>query len=116
MAYRVYVATFPFEAREPSELSISVDDNVIVYEKPGGGWPDPEKWMRGTNNNTGETGDFPGTYCEFVEEISPSPPPPPVMERSPTHVPAPPAPNEESAPPVPPRKPKTSLGKRRIVR
>ena len=86
---------------------------MFVYEKPGGGgWPDPEKWMRGTNNSTGETGDFPGTYCEYVEEVSPSPPPPPVAERSPTHAPAPPASNGESAPPVPPRRPKTSLRKR----
>ena len=106
----MYEATFPFEAREDqqSELSIAEGDCVLVYEKPnGGGWPDPEKWMKGTNKRTGETGDFPGTYCKFVEEVTPalSPLPPPVAERTRS-----PAPAEENAPPVPPRRPKSSTG------
>lgn len=106
-AYRVYRASFPFVAREASELTISEGDAVIVYEKPSGGWPDPKKWMNGTNSNTGETGEFPGTYCMFVEEVAPAPPP--VAERSPAHLPAAPPPDEENAPPVPPRRPKSSL-------
>ena len=109
-AYRVYRASFPFVAREASELTISEGDAVIVYEKPSGGWPDPKKWMNGTNSNTGETGEFPGTYCMFVEEVAPAPPP--VAERSPAHLPAAPPPDEENAPPVPPRRPKSSLGER----
>ena len=112
--YRVYEATFPFEAREASELSMAEGDTVIVYEKPnGGGWPDPEKWMTGTNERTRETGEFPGTYCKFFEEVVAAPtivaaeePPPPVAERA-LSSPSP----EENAPPVPPRKPKKSLCK-----
>lgn len=118
--YRVYEAAFPFEARESSELSMAEGDFVIVYEKPNGaGWPDPEKWMTGTNERTGDTGEFPGTYCKFFEEVVPAPPPPveveeppsppPVADRS-RSPPAPPVP-EYNAPPVPPRKQKKSLRK-----
>lgn len=108
-SYRVYRACFPFEAREVSELTIREEDTVIVYEKPNGEWPDPKKWMKGTNQTTGKDGDFPGTYCEFVQEVAPAPPP--VAERSPVHAPTPPQlPSEDNAPPVPPRKPKNSLG------
>ena len=98
-AYRVYEAKFPFMAREVSELTISEGDRVRVYEKPdGGGWPDPAKWMRGENESTEETGDFPGTYCSFLDEVAPPPLP---LER--TRSPLPATPNGE-APPVPPRR------------
>ena len=101
--YRLYEALYEFEAREASELSIAEGDTVVVYEKAdGGGWPDPAKWMRGTNQSTGKTGDFPGTYCKFLEEVARAPPPP-VAERS-----RPPMMDGEDAPPVPPRR-----GKRR---
>lgn len=107
-SYRVYRACFPFEAREESELTIHEDDTIIVYEKPSGEWPDPEKWMKGINKSSGRKGDFPGTYCEFVEEVVPAPPP--VAPRSPVHLPSPQPPGEENAPPVPPRR---SPGERR---
>ena len=112
-AYRVYTASFAFEAREASELSIEEGDTVVVYERSDSSdWPDPAKWMKGTNKRTGSTGDFPGTYCTFVEEVVPAPPPPPVAERSPAPQPLPAAPVEENAPPVPPRRQgKTTLGK-----
>ena len=32
-AYRVYTASFTFEAREASELSIEEGDTVVVYER-----------------------------------------------------------------------------------
>ena len=96
--YRVYEALYEFVARELSELSIAEGERVVVYEKVGGGgWPDPAKWMRGTNQATGQTGDFPGTYCKFLEEVAPAPPPP-VAERS--RLP----PVVADAPPVPPRR------------
>jgi hypothetical protein len=101
-AYRVYEALYEFVARELSELSIAEGDRVVVYEKADGeGWPDPAKWMRGTNQATGQTGDFPGTYCKFLEEVAPAPPPP-VAERS--QLP----PVVADAPPVPPRRGKPS--------
>ena len=103
-AYRVYEALYEFVARELSELSIAEGDRVVVYEKADGeGWPDPAKWMRGTNQATGQTGDFPGTYCKFMEEVAPAPPPP-VAERS--QLP----PVVADAPPVPPRRGKREGG------
>ena len=103
-AYRIYKANFPFAARVESELTIEEGDDVMVYQKPGGEWPDQAKWMNGTNKRTGEKGEFPGTYCEFVEEVAPAPPIP--IER----LPSPPVPDAESAPPVPPRKTGASVG------
>lgn len=98
--YRVYEATYPFQAREDSELTIDEGDRVVVYEKDdGSGWPDPTKWMKGKNQSTGKTGDFPGTYCSFVEEVVPAPPPP-VAER----VRLPMLADGYDAPPVPPRR------------
>lgn len=111
-SYRVYRACFPFEAREESELTIHEEDTVFVYEKPSGGWPDPEKWMHGVNKSSGKAGDFPGTYCEFVEEVSA---PPPVVQRSPVHLPTPPPPSEDSAPPVPPRRSPGESGREKRV-
>lgn len=105
-AYRIYEAKFPFVARETSELTINEGDTVFVYEKPnGGGWPDSEKWMKGMNSTTGKTGDFPGTYCKFVDEVAPAPPPVAEHTLSPSSNSL-----EEDAPPVPPRRPKSSLG------
>ena len=100
--YRVYEAVYEFQAREASELSIVEGNRVVVYEKAdGSGWPDPAKWMKGMNQATGEMGDFPGTYCKFVEEVAPVSRPPPVAERS---RPPPVMANGADAPPVPPRR------------
>ena len=112
-AYRVYMASFAFKAREASDLSIEEGDTVAVYERSdGSGWPDPAKWMKGTNKRTGSTGEFPGNYCTFVEQVAPAPPPPPMAKRSPAPQPLPAAPVEEDAPLVPPRRQgKTTLGK-----
>lgn len=82
--YRKYKAVYPFEARSPSELSMSEGDVLIVEQGPDGMWPSPEKWMQGYNENTNQQGEFPGgQYVEFLEEFvvepdppSPSPPPP----------------------------------------
>ena len=108
--YRVYKANFSFSAREGSELSIGEGDTVLVSLKPSGEWPDAGKWMKGQNTRTGEFGDFPGTYCEFVSEVAaaaaPDPRPPERTPRSP-----PPAQDVGNAPPVPPRRPKMSARK-----
>jgi len=85
--YRRYQASFPFDARDDSELTIRAGDMLIVGQTVAGGWPDAERWMRARNERSGMEGDFPGTYAEFVEEITiplepePEPEAPPVPRR-----------------------------------
>lgn len=110
--YRRYRANYPFDARDTSELSMSVGDTLLVSPTPQGEWPNHEKWMKGQNENTGSAGDFPGgAYVELMEEFTePEPdwaPPPLPMRGGPgTHV----LPNSvpshvtEDAPPTPPRR------------
>eukprot|EP00731_Ephydatia_muelleri_P018769 Em0011g809a len=85
MAYREYTAMFLFEARDQTELSMDQGDTLIVQPGPSGEWPNPERWIRGTNQRTNKTGEFPGTYVEFVKEYTPEEPP-----SSPTKAPTPP--------------------------
>ena len=50
---------------------MSTGDTLRVGLKPSGDWPDPQKFMKGTNERTGDEGDFPGgAYVEFVEEFT----------------------------------------------
>ena len=82
--YRRYQASFPFDARDESELTIRAGDMLIVGQNVSGGWPDAERWMRARNERSGKEGDFPGTYAEFVEEITipdPEPKAPPIPRR-----------------------------------
>ena len=97
--YRVYRASFIFEARDASELTIEEGDEVLVYQAASGAWPS-SKWVNGTNRRTGLKGEFPGNYCELVEEVTP--PPAPIPQQRLPSLPA--EDEEENAPPVPPRK------------
>ena len=49
-AYRIYKAKFPFEARDPTELSMLPDDQLIVEMCEDGSWPNESAWMRGILN------------------------------------------------------------------
>ena len=88
MAYRSYKANFEFVARDTSELSMNDGDLLRVGPTLDGVWPDPGRWMHGTNEATGDEGDFPGTYVEFVAEVMQSEPeaPPPTPEAPPPAV------------------------------
>ena len=88
MAYKIYNAIYPFEARDDTELSIDAGDKLMVLPGPSGEWPDQNKWLRGTNQRTNKTGEFPGTYVEFEREYTPPPPPP--LEPKPEEPPPPP--------------------------
>ena len=74
---RKYRAAFEYEAREVSELSMKEGDVITVRPLPSGAWPNAAKWMKGTNERTGMSGEFPGNYTEFKaeEDIPPTPPP-----------------------------------------
>ena len=98
-AYRVYQASYVFEARDASELTIEEGDEVLVHQTAPGAWP-ASRWVNGTNRRTGLKGDFPGNYCELVEEVNP--PPLPISQQRLPSLPA--EDGEENAPPVPPRK------------
>lgn len=74
---RKYRVSYGYDASDSGELTIREGDVVLVHPKPDGQWPSAEKWMKGTNQRTGQSGEFPGNYTEFVEEeeIPPTPPP-----------------------------------------
>ena len=74
---RKYRASYSYDASDSGELTIREGDVVLVHRKTDGQWPNAEKWMKGTNQRTGQSGEFPGNYTEFVEEeeIPPTPPP-----------------------------------------
>ena len=119
-SYRRFSATFPFEARDDSELSMSVGDTLVVAPLTSGEWPNADKWMKGANEQTGREGEFPGTYVEFEEEFSVQPEPPPLPDKElatpPPITPPPPltlpdndrgsssVPEGETPPPTPPRR------------
>ena len=84
-SYRRYIARYPFEARDNSEVTIEPEHTLIVGMTPEGLWPSQEKWMHGRNEVTDKEGDFPGNFVEFVEEF---------VEPEPN--------NEKALPPLPP--------------
>lgn len=45
--YRIFKAVFPFEARDGTEMTIAVNQILVVYMKDDGTWPVPEGWMKG---------------------------------------------------------------------
>lgn len=47
-AYRVYVAQYPFVARDNTELSMSPGDQLFVEKLEDGSWPNERAWMKGT--------------------------------------------------------------------
>lgn len=61
------------------------EDILVVGQTASGEWPDPTRWMKGRNERTGDEGDFPGPYVEFVEEVTEEPEPPPVPRRVESH-------------------------------
>ena len=69
-SYRRYRASYPFEARDSSELTITPGDNLLVGKNAQGVWPSQDKWMHGKNEETEQEGDFPGNFVEFVEEFT----------------------------------------------
>ena len=112
-SYRRYKASYDFQARDSTEISMTAGDTLRVALKPSGDWPDPQKFMRGVNERTGAEGDFPGgQYVEFVEEFAepdqdalydePPPPTPPRRGTSAVKVNEPePDPGMPQAPPRP---------------
>lgn len=74
---RKYRTLFSYDASDNGEVTIREGDIVLVHPKPDGQWPNAEKWMKGTNQRTGKSGEFPGNYTEFIdeEEVPPTPPP-----------------------------------------
>jgi hypothetical protein len=82
MAYRVYKAVYPFTARDQTELSMMPGDLLHVGMLDDGTWPNENAWMKGTNQTSRLTGDFPGgSYSVLIDEVNPQPP---VQEKAPT--------------------------------
>ena len=104
--YRRYKALYDFEARGPTELTMSCEDTLLVERLSDGTWPPAEKWMQGYNELTAKSGEFPGgAYVEFVEEflVEPkarSPPPPAEPDPPRSFFPPQPSPRHHSMPNV----------------
>lgn len=45
------------------------NDTLLVERQHDGHWPDARNWMRGTNERTGQEGEFPGNYTELIGEF-----------------------------------------------
>lgn len=101
--YRRYKALYDFQARSQAELTMQVDQTLLVELLPDGTWPPPEKWMQGYNEVTSQSGEFPGgAYVELVEEFEVQP----VKSRSPPPLPPGPEPGgQQQAPPLQPPQP-----------
>jgi paxillin len=65
--------TAEYEAVEPTELSISLEDMLIIGETEGG-------WSHATNIKSGKSGWIP---ADFVDKVEVAPSPPPAVEPSP---------------------------------
>eukprot|EP00118_Oscarella_pearsei_P021008 m.233539 g.233539 ORF g.233539 m.233539 type:complete len:1168 (+) comp40090_c0_seq2:37-3540(+) len=110
-----YVAEFPFDERSGKELSFRKGDFVIVKRKTNGRWPDEKKWMDATNERTKQSGQVPGPYFKFYQDILRPSTEPPQSIASPSEPPKPkprPQASFRTAPPIAPRrkKPESPLG------
>lgn len=89
--YRRYKAGYTFDKRSGTELSMAAGETLLVQMNLDGSWPPPEKWMQGFNEQSGESGEFPGgQYVEFVEEFCNQPDPQPALPEKEPEVQAPP--------------------------
>lgn len=79
---------YDFIPRNEREIALREGDIVIVA-KPYG---DPKYWLVGQNQRTGQHGDFPGNYVEYIcdidkiedDKVEPEPEkPPPIPPRLP---------------------------------
>lgn len=83
---------YNFEPRDRRDIAIEVGD-VMIVAKPVSDFCD---WLTGHNTRTREVGEFPGTYVEYIGDIThfpsvennPQPPvPPPRPPRTPSRLP-----------------------------
>ncbi len=68
-----FVAEFDYIPQVEGEIELHKGD-LCVVAKP---IIDPCGWLEGTNKNSNEYGQFPGTYVTVVEDFTPPPPPRP---------------------------------------
>ena len=88
---------YNFNSREQREISIEEGD-VMIVAKPVFNYTD---WLTGQNTRTGDVGEFPGTYVEYIGDIDKLP-----YEENVENEEKPPEP-----PPRPPRPPKSRPNK-----
>lgn len=82
-----YRSQYNYTKVEPIEISLHERD-ILEVRKPfqftlEGTESSPEGWLLGTNQRTGETGYFPGTYVEFMRSCNVNPPPTHVVPKRP---------------------------------
>ncbi|CAM1320694.1 PIK3R3 (predicted) [Pycnogonum litorale] len=74
-----YRSQYSYTKVEQTEISLNEDD-VLEVKKPflfvlEGTEENPEGWLLGTNQRTGEIGYFPGTFVEYIRTDMLNPPP-----------------------------------------
>ncbi|KAM9329388.1 phosphatidylinositol 3-kinase regulatory subunit alpha isoform 1-T1 [Gastrophryne carolinensis] len=80
-----YRALFPYKKERDEDIDLHLGDILTVtrgtllalgFGEGGEARPDHIGWLNGYNENTGERGDFPGTYVEYIGRKKISPPTP----------------------------------------
>ncbi|XP_065811630.1 phosphoinositide-3-kinase, regulatory subunit 3b (gamma) [Labrus bergylta] len=79
-----YRALFEYKRERGDDISLQLGDLLVVTKaslmaRPGVDYQDgdersPKGWLHGTNERTKETGDFPGTFVEYVGAVRVGPP------------------------------------------
>ncbi|XP_065834598.1 uncharacterized protein [Oscarella lobularis] len=100
-----YIAEFDFDARTPKELGVRKGDSVLVKRKANGSWPDETKWMIAEHERTKQSGQVPGPYFKFFQNVlqATREPQPPPRETRPKPKPRPLSSFRATPPPVAPR-------------
>lgn len=68
-----FAVDYDYKPQAEGEIELRTGD-ICVVAKP---IIDVHGWLKGTNKNTGEYGDFPGTFASVVEDFTLPPPPRP---------------------------------------
>lgn len=80
-----YRALFPYKKEREEDMELRVGDILTVNRgsllalscgEGSEARPDQIGWLNGFNENTGERGDFPGTYVEYIGRKKINPPTP----------------------------------------
>lgn len=58
-------ALYDYKAQDDNEISIAVND-ILIVAKP---IADPQGWLLGQKEQTNKIGDVPGTYLEYIDDI-----------------------------------------------
>ena len=68
-----FIAEYDYDPQEDGEIVLKKGD-ICKVPKP---IQNPLGWLEGTNQTSGEYGQFPGTFVKILKDYTPPPPPRP---------------------------------------